>query len=159
MQISWVCSVFNGPQVRVIAAALGFVRFPRTLGSFGFPPLRVRLVSARARVRLDFWCERLRRSPPRNPAPATELASARAERPFAAHDHPQIRGNRPSAYTIIGILANRFSRRLLRSLLKGSNWGRVVWGVPGRRGDRPEAPGWRRVASNRWWSDATTGHV
>ena len=73
---------FRCARVRLIPGA-PFGSFGRS-GSFGFPR------------RLGFvWCERLRRSLPRNLAPATELASARAERPFAAHDHPQIRGKTP----------------------------------------------------------------
>jgi hypothetical protein len=41
---------------------------------------------------LDSRCERFPDRCSRSRALATEFASARTERPSAAHDHPQIRG-------------------------------------------------------------------
>ena len=71
------------------SAPFGFVR---SSGRSGVPTPRVRSAVRPARVRLDSRRQRLRpQSSPRNLAPAAELASARAERPFAAHDPPKIR--------------------------------------------------------------------
>jgi hypothetical protein len=81
--------------------ALGFVWFR----------IRARVCSAvrPARVRLDSRYQRLRpRSSSRNLRPTIQFAGARAERPSAAHDHPQIwRKQTEPAYTIIGIFARR----------------------------------------------------
>jgi hypothetical protein len=127
----------------------------------GFRPARVLSAVRPARVRLDSRCKRLRpQSSPRNLRPRSNSPAPAPSAPSAAHDHPRIRGKQTQpAYTIIGIFANQFWCRLLPSVLQASNWGRVVWGVPARRGDRPEAPagvGWPATAGGR---TLRTGHV